>query len=305
MLHRLWLADLEPLGVLDAQKMSSGTTALLSQLWYANGSQPGDVVLRRRSALRMVKGCPALPRAAWLGALRATCASPTFGSKGTAGVHVLFMVHSVEGMHPGLYILVRDPDDVQQLRNYSRGVGMADLRGFSDGDPELVRELEALESEGCFLLAVAAPIDVRGAAQLSACNQDVAGDGAFAAALVGRVAGWRHPHEYLELLWEAGTLGHILYLAAHAAGVGGTGLGCFFDDFTLGLMRDPGPIDAGSSTAQAFDVDTAQFQVLYHFAVGCPEADPRLLSFDPYHHLDEAYAYEPLPGGVGRIWRRA
>jgi hypothetical protein len=77
------------------------------------------------------------------------------------------------------------------------------------------------------------------------------------------------PWFYRRLFWEAGVLGHVLYLEAEAAGVRGTGIGCYFDDAmheTLGLVGD-------------------QFQSLYHFSVGGPVDDPRLRTLPPYSHL--------------------
>ena len=74
---------------------------------------------------------------------------------------------------------------------------------------------------------------------------------------------------YPELFWEAGLLGQVLYLEAEAAGVRGTGIGCFFDDAvheTLGL-------------------EDSRFQSLYHFTVGHPKPDDRLQTLPPYHHL--------------------
>ena len=48
------------------------------------------------------------------------------------------------------------------------------------------------------------------------------------------------PWWYRRLFWEAGVLGQVLYLEAEAAGVRGTGIGCYFDDAChqlLGLTR--------------------------------------------------------------------
>ena len=74
------------------------------------------------------------------------------------------------------------------------------------------------------------------------------------------------PWFYRPLFWECGTVGQILYLEAEAAGIRGTGIGCFFDDLSheyLGLEGDG-------------------FQVLYHFTVGGPVEDDRLQTFPPY-----------------------
>jgi hypothetical protein len=71
------------------------------------------------------------------------------------------------------------------------------------------------------------------------------------------------------LFWECGLLGQILYLEAEAAGVRGTGIGCFFDDEAhriLGLKNE-------------------RWQSLYHFTVGEPLEDKRLQTFAAYEHL--------------------
>ncbi|HNA30897.1 MAG TPA: nitroreductase family protein, partial [Thiobacillaceae bacterium] len=63
-----------------------------------------------------------------------------------------------------------------------------------------------------------------------------------------------------------GMLGHQLYLEAEAHGWRGTGIGCFFDDAVhdiLGLADD-------------------RYQVVYHFSVGVPVDDPRLLTRPAY-----------------------
>jgi nitroreductase len=66
--------------------------------------------------------------------------------------------------------------------------------------------------------------------------------------------GYRYAH------FEAGAIGHRLYLAAEALGVGATGIGAFYDDEVhrhLNLVPNQG-------------------QVVYHFAIGYPVPDPRL-----------------------------
>jgi hypothetical protein len=74
------------------------------------------------------------------------------------------------------------------------------------------------------------------------------------------------PWWYRRLHWEAGVLGQALYLEAEAAGVRGTGIGCFFDDVvheTLGLADD-------------------RFRDLYHFTVGGALEDRRLTTKPGY-----------------------
>ena len=86
----------------------------------------------------------------------------------------------------------------------------------------------------------------------------------FAQTIRAKGAWW-----YRRLFWEAGVLGQVLYLEAEAAGVRSTGIGCYFDDAfheLLGLTGD-------------------EFQDLYHFTVGGPVEDHRLMTLPPYAHL--------------------
>ena len=64
-------------------------------------------------------------------------------------------------------------------------------------------------------------------------------------------------------------LGQILYLEAEAAGVRGTGIGCFFDDAVHGVLG----------------LTDNRWQSLYHFTVGEPLEDARLQSLPAYAHL--------------------
>jgi len=61
----------------------------------------------------------------------------------------------------------------------------------------------------------------------------------------------------------------VLYLEAEAAGVRGTGIGCYFDDGCHRLLGLTG----------------GAWQDLYHFTVGSPIEDRRLRTLAPYAHL--------------------
>ena len=110
--------------------------------------------------------------------------------------------------------------------------------------------------------------DFREQAQGVSCHQEIAGDGAFSLGMIAefsesiRAAGawW-----YRKLFWESGLLGQVLYLEAEAAGVRGTGIGCYFDDAFHNLLGLGGD----------------SFQSLYHFTVGGPVDDPRLITSRP------------------------
>jgi hypothetical protein len=74
------------------------------------------------------------------------------------------------------------------------------------------------------------------------------------------------PWRYRQLHWEAGLLGHVLYLEAEAAGFRGTGIGCFFDD----------------AFHEVLGVADTRFQTIYHFTVGLPLIDDRITTLPPY-----------------------
>ena len=74
------------------------------------------------------------------------------------------------------------------------------------------------------------------------------------------------PWRYRQLFWEAGMIGQVLYLEAEAAGIRGTGIGCYFDDVCHELLG----------------LEGNTFQSLYHFTVGTPLVDERIASYPPY-----------------------
>jgi nitroreductase len=79
------------------------------------------------------------------------------------------------------------------------------------------------------------------------------------------------PAFYRHLFWESGVVGQMLYLGAEAAGVRGTGIGCFYDD----------PVH------DALGLSGHTFQSLYHFTIGIPVEDTRLTT-------EPGYAWERL-----------
>jgi hypothetical protein len=165
-------------------------------------------------------------------------------------VHPVLLVHRVEGVAPGLYALPRSDDALAALREACR----AEFK-WDAADPELP----------LFQLIQAAAAKT---ARTLSCHQDIALHSAvtfmFVAEFDAPIA--ENPAAYRHLHWEAGMLGHVVTLEAEAAGWRGTGIGCFFDDAdhdVLGFTDN-------------------RFQVLYHFAVGIPVNDPRLLTLGAY-----------------------
>jgi SagB-type dehydrogenase family enzyme len=169
-------------------------------------------------------------------------------------IDLLLFVHRVEGVEPGLYALLRDPSREERLR------GALDPRFLWLPPPRCPVSLPL------FLLQAG---DARAAARRTSCGQEIAADGAFAAAML---AEFRAPLEqlgpwfYRRLHWETGVIGQVLYLEAEASGIRATGIGCFFDD----------------ATHQVFGLAGDRYQVLYHFTMGGAVDDPRLQTIPPY-----------------------
>ena len=171
-----------------------------------------------------------------------------------AKVHLGLFVHRVTGLEPGLYGLVRSPEQEEPLRSGMKP-GFAWQR--PPGCPASL-PLYLLETGNCTTLA----------ARVS-CLQDIAGDGAFS---LGMIAEFMKPLErygawfYRRLFWEAGTIGQVLYLEAEAAGIRSTGIGCYFDDPVHDVFGLRGP----------------QYQSMYHFTMGGPVEDSRLTTLSAY-----------------------
>ena len=177
-------------------------------------------------------------------------------------VHLGLFVHRVAGLDPGLYLLARDPEAQDALR---QSMKPSFLWARPEGCPASLSLFKL--SEG----------DCRGLAAGVSCGQAIAGDGAFAVAMLTEYAGpisrWGAWH-WRRLHWEAGALGQVLYLEAEATGVRGTGIGCFFD------------ADAGA----AFGLGDETFRSIYHFTIGGPVEDTRLRTLSPYGHLESGVA---------------
>jgi len=168
-------------------------------------------------------------------------------------LHLLLFVHRVEQLDQGLYIFVRNPDDLKLLR--------------TKFDAEFTWD----QVEKDFPLYQLSKGDVRNVASAVSCGQAIAGDGAFS---LGMLANFeksvkKDPTSYPVLYWESGIIGQILYLEAEAHGVRSTGIGCFFDD----------PVH------ELIGLKDNSFQSIYHFTVGGAVDDSRLQTLTPYHHL--------------------
>jgi SagB-type dehydrogenase family enzyme len=171
-----------------------------------------------------------------------------------AGIHLALFVHRVDGLPQGLYMLVRDPAKLAELRGAMHShFSWTQPPGCPDDLP-----LYCLQEGDAGQLAT----------QVS-CHQEIAGAGAFSLGMIAEFESTIReygPWFYRRLFWETGVIGQVLYLEAEAAGIRATGIGCFFDD----------PVH------QVFGFQDTRFQSLYHFTIGGPVDDPRLTTLPAY-----------------------
>ncbi len=221
----------------------------------------GQLIRQRRSAVDF-DGVTGITREKFLAILDTTlprASAPPFDAwPFPPRLHLVLFVHRVTGLEPGMYLWLRAPADAETLRHAFRDV--PDWEVPADLAPTVpLRRL----GRG----------DLRDFARTLSCQQDIAADGAFSLGMLARfepvlrergAAAWR------ELFWESGMIGQALYLAAEAAGVRGTGIGCYFDDV---LHR-------------ALGLTGHDWQSLYHFTIGDPVEDLRLRTAPPYAHLE-------------------
>jgi SagB-type dehydrogenase family enzyme len=219
------------------------------------------IIHQRRSAQEM-DGHTVMERESFYGILARTMPGPSrapFASlPWEPHVHLAVFVHRVTGLDPGLYLLLRDPARADDLR--------AALK------PEFAWESLARCPPDLPFYRLQTG-DARNAARRISCGQDIAADGCFS---LGMIAEFERPLEehgawmYPRLFWECGMIGQVLYLEAEAAGLRGTGIGCFFDDAMHALL----------------ELKDARYQSLYHFTVGGPQEDTRLTTLPAYDDMD-------------------
>jgi nitroreductase len=169
-------------------------------------------------------------------------------------IHLGIFVHRVQGLAPGIYILIRDPEKTGSLREAMRG-------DFAWQRPEVC------PPQFDFYLLRAG--DCRDLAAGLSCGQNIAADGAFSVAMIAEYEASLVAHRaafYRNLFWEAGMIGQMIYLEAEAAGIRGTGIGCYFDD----------PVH------QLLGIRSREWQSLYHFTVGGAVEDTRLTTRPGY-----------------------
>lgn len=169
-------------------------------------------------------------------------------------VHLALFVHAVEGLEPGLYMLVRNSQHLESLKSLTH----------SNFDWSPVKEDLPL-----YLLQTG---DLRAVAQSISCTQAIAGESAYSLGMLAHFDPvlMEAPSMYPRLFWETGLVGQVLYLEAEAHDLRATGIGCFFDD----------------EMHQFLGLQGTDWQSLYHFTVGKHVDDIRLETKPPYSHLN-------------------
>ncbi len=216
-------------------------------------------ILGRRSAVAM-DGSTAISRATFFRMLARLVptqerqAMPWDAIPWRPRIHLGLFVHRVDGLAPGIYVLVRDPDKVDILKR----VMHSDFFWHRVPDCPPGLPLYLLQAMDCRALATTV-----------SCGQNIAGDGAFSMAMIADYKDSLAMYGrgfYRNLFWEAGMVGQVLYLEAEEAGIRATGIGCYFDD----------PVHA------AFGIEAREWQSFYHFTVGGPVEDSRLMTLPAY-----------------------
>ena len=185
-------------------------------------------------------------------------------------IHLALFVHRVDGLLPGIYMLLRNADPALKA-TFQQAMHQQFAWTVPEQCPASL-PLYLLEDGNAQRIAM----------QVS-CHQEVASASAFSLGMIAEFDASLEKHGpwfYKRLFWETGLIGQVLYLEAEAAGVRATGIGCFFDDpvhRVLGWYPD------------------TQFQSLYHFTVGGAVDDHRLTTLPPYGELSVEGRHRGLP----------
>jgi len=183
----------------------------------------GEVVRMRRSALDFVSGDQWMSQAQ-LSAILSAASQPLI-SDFAAGrfIQLYLYVHRVRWMEQGVYKLWPERAELEQVASGDQRVAAAGL----------------------------------------SLGQDLAGNACVAFSMIGDLDRATRAHGdrgYRYVHFEAGAIGHRLYLAAEALGLGATGIGAFYD----------------GEVHRYLNLTPQQGRVVYHFAIGYPVPDYRV-----------------------------
>jgi SagB-type dehydrogenase family enzyme len=187
----------------------------------------GDVARMRRSALDFQGGKQSMSLAQLSAVLAATGEPLSADFAGTRFIQLVLYAHRVVGLQPGIYRFLPERAELEQIKSGDQRVAAASLSLGQD-----------LAGNACVTFSMIGDLD--------------------RAARTFGDRGYRYVH------FEAGAVGHRLYLAAEALGLGATGIGAFYDD----------------EVHRHLNLTPSQGQVVYHFAIGYPVPDPRVAAFN-------------------------
>jgi SagB-type dehydrogenase family enzyme len=183
----------------------------------------GEITRMRRSALDFLGGMQSMSLTQ-LSAILAATTHPFFGDfAGARFIQLYLYAHRVDGLKPGVYRLWPERAQLELIKSGDQRVAAAGL----------------------------------------SLGQELAGNACVAFSMIGDLERAMRAHGdrgYRYVHFEAGAIGHRLYLAAEALGLGATGIGAFYDEAVQGYLN----------------LVPEQGQVVYHFAIGYPVRDPRL-----------------------------
>jgi SagB-type dehydrogenase family enzyme len=217
------LMDTMPGGIATAEAARTGTGEIALPAPAESTRAFGEVVRRRRSALDFRGGSETMSLPQLSAILAATAQPYSADFAATRFVQLYLYVHRVDGLEPGVYRHWPERGELERIQTGDQRVAAAGLSLGQD-----------LAGNACVAFSMIADLDRATRAH---------GD-----------RGYRYAH------FEAGAIGHRLYLAAEAQGLGATGIGAFFDEQVRRYLR----------------IEPEQGQVIYHFAIGYPVPDPRL-----------------------------
>ena len=142
---------------------------------------------------------------------------------GARFIQLYLYAHRIDGLQPGVYRLWSDRSELEQIRSGDQRVPAAGL----------------------------------------SLGQDLAGNAYVAFSMIGDLERAVRAHGdrgYSYVHFEAGAIGHRLYLAAEAFALAAAGIGAFYDE----------------EVHRYLNINSKQGQVVYHFAIGYPVPDSRL-----------------------------
>ncbi len=228
--------------------------------------EPAAAIIRRRRSVQRMDGETTISLGKFeriLAAVLPDSSGPPWNAfPWDARIALFVFVHRVKDLSPGLYAVLREPAMLERLK------AACEPSFIWTEVPQSPLPLYTLRHG-----------DFQRFASALCCHQAIAGKSAFSLGMLADFArtlredgAW----SYRRLFWEAGMSGQVLYLEATAAGLTGTGIGCYFDDEMHRLL--------------GLAPESMDWQSLYHFTVGGGFEDARISTSPPYAHLDELRA---------------